>query len=42
MIANWPSLTAVAEALLERGTLDGQEFDNLVRATARRGSRPPG
>ncbi len=40
MIAHWPSLTAVAEALLEHGTLDGQEVDRLMQAaTSRRGHR---
>ena len=40
MIANWPCLTTVAEALLEHGTLDGQEVDRLMQAaTRRRGNR---
>jgi len=41
MLANWPSLTAVAEALLEHTTLDGQEVDRLMQvATLRRSNRP--
>jgi hypothetical protein len=41
MLANWPSLTAVAEALLERKALQGQEVDHLMQiATLRRTNRP--
>ncbi len=41
MLANWPSLTAVAEALLEHTALDGQEVDCLMQiATLRRSNRP--
>ena len=41
MLANWPSLTAVAEALLEHTALDGQEVDRLMQmATLRRSNRP--
>jgi ATP-dependent Zn protease len=41
MLANWPSLTAVAEALFEHTALDGQEVDRLMqRATLRRSNRP--
>jgi hypothetical protein len=41
MLANWPSLTAVAEALLEYEALDGQEVDRLMqRATLHRSNRP--
>jgi hypothetical protein len=40
MIANWPAMTAVADALLEHGTLDGPEVDRLMQAaTGRRSSR---
>ena len=42
LIENWPALTAVAEALLEQGTLDGQEVDRLMQAAARRRSNRPG
>jgi hypothetical protein len=41
MLENWSSLTAVVEALLEHGTLDGHEVDRLMRAaTHRRTTRP--
>jgi hypothetical protein len=41
MLENWSALTAVAEALLEHGALDGQEVDRLMQAaTHRRASRP--
>jgi ATP-dependent Zn protease len=36
MVENWPAMTAVADALLERGTLDGQEVDRLMQAATRR------
>ena len=40
MIGNWPAMTAVADALLEQGTLDGPEVDRLMQAaTGRRRSR---
>ena len=40
MIENWPAMTAVADALLEQGTLDGHEVDRLMQAaTGRRSSR---
>ena len=40
MIGSWPAMTAVADALLERGTLDGPEVDRLMQAaTGRRSSR---
>jgi hypothetical protein len=31
MLANWPSLAALADALLEQGRLDGQEIDRLLQ-----------
>ena len=41
MLENWPAITAVAEALLEHGTLDRHEVDRLMQAAPRRrGSRP--
>jgi ATP-dependent Zn protease len=42
MLENWPAMTAVADALLERGTLDGHEVDRLMQAAARRRSSRPG
>jgi ATP-dependent Zn protease len=36
MLENWRALTAVADALLEQGTLDGQEVDRLMQAATRR------
>jgi hypothetical protein len=33
MLRNWPAVTAVAEALLEHGTLDGQDVDRLMQAS---------
>lgn len=36
MLENWPAMTAVADALLDRGALDGPEFDQLMLAAARR------
>ena len=40
MIENWPAMTAVADALLDQGTLDGPEVDRLMQsATGRRSSR---
>jgi hypothetical protein len=41
MLENWSSLTAVAEALLEHGTLDGQAIDRLMRAATHRRTRRP-
>jgi GTP-binding protein len=32
MLANWPAMTAVADALLEQGSLGGQEADRLMQA----------
>ena len=41
LLADWSSLTAVAEALLEHTTLDGQQVDRLMQmATLRRSNRP--
>jgi hypothetical protein len=42
MLENWPALTAVAEALLEHGALDGQEVDHLIQAATRRQRRRSG
>ena len=42
MIGNWPAMTAVAEALLEHGTLDGHEVDRLMQAATRRRNNRPG
>jgi ATP-dependent Zn protease len=40
MVENWPAMTAVADALLKRGTLDGPEVDRLMQGTTgRRSSR---
>ena len=40
MVQHWPAMTAVADALLEQGTLDGHEVDRLMQAaTGRRSSR---
>ena len=40
MIENWPAMTAVADALLDQGMLDGPEVDRLMQsATGRRSSR---
>jgi ATP-dependent Zn protease len=40
MLTNWPAMTAVAAALLDHGTLDGDEVDHLMQAAkARRSSR---
>lgn len=38
MIGNWPAMTAVADALLEHGTLDGHDVDRLMQAAMRRRS----
>lgn len=41
MLENWSAVTAVAEALLEHGALDGADVDRLMwAATHRRISRP--
>jgi hypothetical protein len=42
MLENWPALTAVADALLEQGTLDGHEVDRLMQAATRRRSTRSG
>jgi len=42
LLANWPALAAVADALLVRGALDGRELDGLMLAAARRRSGRPG
>lgn len=42
VVENWPSVTAVAVALLEHGTLDGGEFDRLMRAASHRRTTRPG
>jgi ATP-dependent Zn protease len=40
MVENWPAMTAVADALLKHGTLDGPEVDRLMQgATGRRSRR---
>jgi len=40
MVQHWPAMTAVADALLEQGTLDDHEVDRLMQAaTGRRSSR---
>ena len=36
LLANWPALAAVADALLVRGTLDGRELERLMQATTPR------
>jgi predicted ATP-dependent serine protease len=42
MLANWPSVTAVAEALLEHGALDGEEVDRLMQSATHPRARRPG
>jgi hypothetical protein len=42
MIRNWRAMTAVADALLEHGTLDGHEVDRLMQAATRPRSTRPG
>jgi hypothetical protein len=42
MLANWPSVTAVAEALLEHGALDGEKVDRLMQAATHPRARRPG
>ena len=42
MIGNWPAMIAVADALLEQGTLDGHEVDRLMQAATRRRNNRPG
>jgi hypothetical protein len=42
MLANWPALTTVADALLEHGRLDGDEVDRLMQAATPRRNRRPG
>jgi hypothetical protein len=37
----WPALEAVAEALLERRSLDGREVDRLMQSAVRRSKRRP-
>jgi len=42
MLENWSSLTTVAEALLEHGTVDGREVDRLMQAATRQRTRRTG
>ena len=42
MLANWSSVAAVAEALLEHGSLDGQAVDRLMQTAPQRRSRRRG
>jgi ATP-dependent Zn protease len=38
MVENWPAMTALADALLARGMIDGHEVDRLLQAATRRRS----
>jgi hypothetical protein len=42
MVENWPAMTALADALLEQGTLDGPEVDHLLQSATGRRSSPRG
>ena len=42
MIEHWPAMTALADALLEQGSLDGQEVDRLMQAATHRRRRRSG